>query len=249
MARADKQDRPATTGVLVIDKPPGRSSMSAVAEVRRKAGGVKTGHAGTLDPLATGVLVVALGRATKIIDRLMATDKRYQTVIDLSAFTTTDDTEGEREEIAIATPPDETDIRAALERFTGTFEQRPPAFSAMKVGGRRAYKLARKGEQPKIPARPVTMHALALVSYDWPRLELDLHCGKGLYVRSLARDLGAVLGTGGHCLTIRRTAVGPFTLEMAVELDDLPTPLTDHHLIAIADALALIDAQPRQFTI
>ena len=123
-------DEPPINGVLVVDKPVGISSMKAVAIVRAKAGGVRTGHAGTLDPLAEGVLVMALGRATKSIDRLMATRKRYGTVVDLSAFTTTDDLEGERREVEVATPPTESEVRAALESFVGTIMQRPPARSA-----------------------------------------------------------------------------------------------------------------------
>jgi tRNA pseudouridine55 synthase len=238
MGRADKRPRPSTSGVIVIDKPRGRSSMSAVADVRRRAGGARTGHAGTLDPLATGVLVVALGRATKIIDRLMDTDKRYRTRIDLSAFTRTDDLEGEREIVQVDAVPRADDIAAALRKFTGAIEQRPPAYSAVKVGGRRAYAMARRGETVELAPRPVHVHAIAIESYAWPMLDLDVHCGKGLYVRSLARDLGAALGTGGHCASIRRTAVGPFTIGEAIALDDVPEPLTDDHLISIDDALA-----------
>lgn len=240
MARADKPTDQGLEGVLVVDKPSGPTSMQVVAAVRRRAGGVRTGHAGTLDPLATGVLVLALGRATKIINRLMATEKRYHTRIDLSAFTATDDREGERQEVSVAEPPAEGAIRSALARFTGEFLQRPPAHSAIKIGGRRAYKLARRGEAPKIEPRPVTVHAIDLVEYEWPFVELDLRCGKGLYVRSLARDLGGALGAGGHCASIRRTAVGPFTLEMARPVDDLPEPLTAGDLIPIERALALV---------
>ncbi|NNE43381.1 MAG: tRNA pseudouridine(55) synthase TruB, partial [Gemmatimonadetes bacterium] len=167
-------------GIIVIDKPRGISSMGAVSGVRRRAGGARTGHAGTLDPLATGVLVMALGKATRIIERLMATEKRYRTVIDLSAFTPTDDLEGEREEVACSAPTEEA-VCAALEPFRGSILQRPPAFSAMKVKGRRAYQLARRGETPEMPPRPVEIHELALVRYEWPQLELDIRCGKGMY--------------------------------------------------------------------
>jgi tRNA pseudouridine55 synthase len=214
--------------------------MRAVAIVRRRAGGVRTGHAGTLDPLATGVLVLALGRATKIIDRLMGTDKRYETRIDLSAFTETDDLEGERREVDVPEPPDETAVRAAVASFRGTFAQRPPAFSAIKVGGRRAYKMARKGDAPEIAERPVTVHEIELVRYAWPFADVTIHCAKGFYVRSLARALGERLGTGGHCASIRRTAVGPFTLAMATPLDDVPEPLTAAHLISADEAVAMV---------
>ena len=226
------------SGILVLDKPLGLTSMTAVAAVRRRAGGVRTGHAGTLDPLATGVLVLALGRATRSIERLMATEKRYRTEIDLTAFTTTDDREGERTEVAVAAPPDEAAVRAALARFMGTIQQRPPAFSAMKVGGRRAYAAARKGTPMELAPRPVRVDAIEPVAYRWPLVTLDIRCGKGFYVRSLARDLGVALGTGGHCASIRRTAVGPFTLDEARPLDALPQRLATGDLLPLEAALA-----------
>ena len=240
MKRADKPARPSTSGVLVVDKPAGITSFGVVAEVRRKARGAKTGHAGTLDPLASGVLVLALGRATRIAGSLLATEKAYLTTIDLSAFTATDDREAPPEPVAVAQPPDRRDVERALDAFRGTFEQRPPAFSAVKVEGRRSYQRARAGQDPAPAARRVTMHAIDIVRYAWPLVDLSLRCAKGLYVRSLARDLGAALGTGGHCASIRRTAVGPFTLDAAVPLDDVPDPLTEEDLIAVEEALALI---------
>jgi tRNA pseudouridine55 synthase len=232
---------PATSdlhGILVVDKPIGMSSMAVVARIRRQAGGARTGHAGTLDPLADGVLLLALGQATKHIERLMATDKRYHTSIDLSAFTASGDRESEREEVTVAPArrPSSVAIDASLRPFVGTIMQRPPAFSAMKVDGRRAYELARRGKPPEMQLRPVIVHALQVVRYDWPMLELAIHCGKGFYVRALARDIGLALGTGGHCVTLRRTAVGPFGASLAVRLDDVPQPLTQEHLISIEDA-------------
>jgi len=218
--------------------------MQAVAIVRRLAGGAKTGHAGTLDPLATGVLVLAIGRATKIIDCLMRTSKRYRTTIDLSAFSTTDDLEGELTPIDVADIPRPAAIDAAVARFRGEILQRPPAFSAMKVGGRRAYQLARRGETVDIPERRVTIHSIDVVRYEWPALELDVHCGKGTYIRSLARDIGRTLGTGGHCASIRRTAVGPFDESIAMSLDDVPEPLTEDHLIPVDRALAMVEDSP-----
>jgi tRNA pseudouridine55 synthase len=227
-------------GVLTIDKPPGLTSMDVVAAVRCRAGNAKTGHAGTLDPLATGVLLVGIGNATKLLDRFMATDKRYHTTIDLSAFTTTDDRQGERTNIAVNQPPTAAQVRQAIGTFVGRIPQRPPAFSAMKVGGRRAYKLARKGQPVELPARPVTVDSIDLIGYQWPYAELEIHCRKGFYVRSLARDLGVALGTGGHCTAIRRTAVGPFTLATARKLDDLPSRLSLSDLIPIDDALGML---------
>lgn len=231
---------PLNDAVLVIDKPLYKTSFDVVAQVRRLTGQRRIGHAGTLDPLATGVLVVAVGPATRSIDRLMATDKRYRTEVDLSAFTTTDDREGERTEMATTTPPTEADVRAALGRFRGVIRQKPPAFSAMKVGGQRAYRLARDGAPPDLPPREVTIHSIELLRYAWPIAELDIRCGKGTYVRSIARDLGVALGTGGHCASLRRIAVGPFDETMARELDALPDPLAQSDLVALGDALAML---------
>ncbi len=236
-----KAQRPATTGLIVIDKPAGMSSFAVVADVRRRAAGAKTGHAGTLDPLATGVLVLALGRATKVIDRIVGTSKQYETRIDLGAFTDTDDREGARRPVVVAVPPDEADVRDALLRFRGTFDQRPPAYSAVKVAGRRSYRLARAGDAPELPSRPVTVHALTLDDYAWPHVDLSLHCAKGFYVRSLARALGEALGTGGHCVSIRRTAVGPFTLGHAMKLEDVPEPLGEGDLLPVDAALRMVD--------
>jgi tRNA pseudouridine55 synthase len=231
---------PAPGGILVVDKPEGITSFGVVARVRRRAGGLRTGHAGTLDPLASGVLVLALGRATKAIDRLMATDKRYRTTVDLSAFTTTDDREGERSEVAVESVPRLEDVEMALASLRGVVQQRPPAFSAMKVGGRRAYALARAGTPPELPPRPVRIHAIEIRRYAFPLVELEIHCGKGTYIRSIARDLGIALGTGGHCATLRRTAVGPFTETMAVALDQLPEEIGPADLIPLERALALV---------
>jgi tRNA pseudouridine55 synthase len=222
-------------GIFAVDKPLGMSSMTAVSIVRRRAGGTRTGHAGTLDPLATGVLVMALGKCTRQIEALMATEKRYDTVIDLGAFTTTDDVQGERTDVPLdgrAAPAREAIERLLAERFTGTVMQRPPAFSAMKVGGRRAYALARAGKPPELAPRPVVIHSIAVTAYEWPLLSLSMHCGKGTYVRSLARELGTALGTGGHCTMIRRTAVGAFTLDRAVPIDALPERITREWLDA-----------------
>lgn len=243
MGRANKGSKPSTCGVLVLDKRIGMSSMAAVAVVRGKAGGVKTGHAGTLDPLASGVLLLGLGRATKQLQRIMVADKRYRTVIDLTAFTTTDDLEGDRIEVEITQPPNDGEIRSVLHRFVGTIMQRPPDYSAVKIAGRRAYALSRRGETVRIAPRPVTIHGIDLIRYDWPRLELAVHCGRGTYIRSLARDIGTALRTGGHCLNLRRTAIGPFTEAMAQRLEDLPEPLAQEHLIPLDAALAMLDQE------
>ena len=239
MQNSDKQPPEPSNegGMLVLDKPMEMSSMRAVTIVRHKVG-MKVGHAGTLDPLATGVLVVGVGKATRSLDMFMKTTKSYHTIIDLSAFTVTDDREGDLQKIEVAAPPDRTRIdRLLRDRFTGQFMQRPPNFSAKKVEGRRAYKIARAGGEPVLEPREVVVHTIESLSYEWPMLHLAIDCAHGFYVRSLARDLGSELGTGGHCASIRRTAVGPFTIEEAVNPNDLPTPLPQNSLIPLQDAV------------
>jgi len=209
------------SGLFVVDKSEGPISMGIVARVRRLAGGARTGHSGTLDPLATGVLVLGLGSATRALTMLTGLDKRYLTTIDLSSFTTTDDRAGTLLPVDVARPPERDEVDAALAKFRGAILQAPPAFSAVKVGGQRAYALARAGRAPELAPRPVVVHSIALRNFVWPCAEIEIHCGKGFYVRRLARDLGAVLGTGGHCLSIRRTAVGPYTLEHARPMEGI----------------------------
>lgn len=224
------------TGLLVVDKPIGLSSMDVVRRVRRAAGFAKTGHAGTLDPLATGVVICCLGAATKAIDRLMATTKVYDTVIDLSAFTTTDDREGDREEVAVDTPPSRGEIDAAVTRFVGEIDQTPPAYSAVHVAGQRAYKLARSGRAVAIEPRRVRIDAVEVRGYAFPELSLRITCGKGVYIRSLGRDLGRTLGTGGHLASLRRTAVGRHTLHDAVPIERLDEPITQDDLLPVPGA-------------
>ncbi len=201
--------------------------MRAVEMVRRGMGGLRTGHAGTLDPLATGVLIVAVGAATRSIQMLMDLEKQYETTIDLSATTPTLDSESDRVEFVRATPPPTTDmIEKALPQFTGAYAQIPPAFSAKQIKGRRAYDIARSGETVVLSPRMVKVHALSMLSYEWPIVRLAIHCDKGFYVRSLAHDLGVALGGAGYCTAIRRTAIGPYTIDRAIELrqEALPNP-------------------------
>ena len=243
MAELNNPTRDPLCGVLIIDKPTGRSSMAAVAHVRTRTGGrkgPKVGHAGTLDPLATGVLVVAVGKATRSIEAMMVTAKRYVTEIDLSAWTASDDLESPLEPCDVPDPPSRAQIEAALTQFTGTFLQRPPALSAIKVNGRRAYKAARAGEPIDLPLRTVTVHEVVITAYEWPVVTLDVHCAKGFYVRSLARELGGILKTGGHCRSIRRTAVGPFVIENATCLMDLPETIDQANLLSLDYAMELL---------
>lgn len=242
---ADPGAREVPAGFLVVDKPVGPSSMKAVAAVRRRVAAwvrptglepkrkIRVGHAGTLDPLASGVLVMGVGAATRRLEAVMAGAKQYRTEVDLSAFTPTDDAEGEREPVDVAAPPPKSAVRDAVAGFEGTIDQRPPAFSAVKVGGRRAYAVARGGGAPEIASRPVDVHAIELIQYEWPVATVEIRSGKGFYVRSFARDLGIRLGTGGTCLSIRRTAVEPFMIDESIALDDLPEQLGPSALIPL----------------
>jgi len=222
-------------GLMVVDKPVGGSSMDVVRRVRKAGGHCKTGHAGTLDPLASGVLICCLGKATKAVDRLMGLTKVYEATVDLTAFSSTDDAEGELEPVDIEAEPDGEQVFAVLTALTGEIEQTPPAYSAIKVGGQRAYKLARRGDDVKLKARTVRIDAIDLLEYDWPTLKLRITCGKGTYIRSLARQIGSGLRTGGYLTALRRTAIGPYTLDHAWTLDALPQPIENEHLLPIPE--------------
>lgn len=221
------------SGLVVIDKPAGMTSHDVVARVRRLAGTRKVGHAGTLDPMATGVLVVGVERATRLLGHLMLTEKSYDATILLGVSTTTDDAEGEVVATRDVGDVDEQAVREALSRFVGDIEQVPTAVSAIKVDGRRAYSRVRDGEQVELKPRPVTIHELVVHEVDLPRVRISVRCSSGTYIRAIARDLGAVLGVGGHLTALRRTAVGPFDLSVARTLDDLAE---DFAVLPIADA-------------
>ena len=224
--------KPDLHGVIVIDKPRGPTSMSMVNLVRRKCKKAKTGHAGTLDPLATGVLVLGVGSMTKKLGQLMDTKKRYTTVIDLSATTAGHDSESEREEIQVDIIPEFDSIQEVVQSFAGEIMQAPPIFSAVKIDGHRAYAVARKGKEVKLEPRKILVYDIQTINYDWPYVTIDISCEKGFYVRALARDLGKKLNTGGYCTEIRRTQVGPFSIEMARQLEDLTEFLTQDDLIS-----------------
>ena len=211
----------AIDGWLVIDKPQGLTSTAVVAEVRRITGAKKAGHAGTLDPLATGVLPIALGEATKTVAYVMDADKRYRFVVRWGEARDTDDADGAVTATAEARPS-EDEIRRALPEFVGMIAQRPPVYSAIKIGGRRAYDLAREDRPVWPEARPVTIRRLDLLAVlDRDHAEFEACSGKGAYMRSLARDLAESLGTLGHLARLRRTEVGPFTESDAISLEQL----------------------------
>ena len=209
--------------------------MDVVRRVRCAAGGAKTGHAGTLDPLATGVVVCCLGKATKSVPRLMDLTKVYEATVDLSAFTGTDDLEGTRIEVAGAAPPDGATLAEALQSFVGLIEQRPPAHSAVHVDGQRAYRRARRGEAFELPSRKVRVDSIELLEYRWPLASMRVICGKGTYIRSIARDLGQRLSVGGHLAALRRTAVGSYGLAQAVDESRLERSIAQEDLLAVPE--------------
>jgi tRNA pseudouridine55 synthase len=220
-------------GLVVVDKAPGMTSHDVVARVRRLAGTRKVGHAGTLDPLATGVLVLGVDRATRLLGHLMLTEKSYDATIRLGVTTTTDDAEGELVATRAVDGLDPEAVRTELARFVGDIEQVPTAVSAIKVDGKRAYARVRDGEQVELKPRPVTIHELVVHEVALPDVRISVRCSSGTYIRAIARDLGAALGVGGHLTALRRTAVGSFDLSGARTLEQLSE---DFAVLPIADA-------------
>jgi len=213
------------SGLVVVDKSGGMTSHDVVAKVRRLAGTRKVGHAGTLDPMATGVLLVGVNRATRLLGHLMLTEKAYDATVLLGVGTTTDDAEGEVVATAATAHLREDDVRSAAGAFVGDIEQVPSSVSAIKVDGERAYKRVRAGEEVTLPSRPVTVHELLVTGYrpleQGIEVDLSVRCSSGTYIRAIARDLGAALGVGGHLTALRRTAVGPFPVGEAHTLEQL----------------------------
>ncbi|HWA18141.1 MAG TPA: tRNA pseudouridine(55) synthase TruB [Devosia sp.] len=232
-----KQPKRPITGWLILDKPAGMSSAQAVGKVRWLYNAMKAGHAGTLDPLATGILPIALGEATKTVPFIQDGHKRYRFTLVWGSATNTDDTEGE----IVATSdvrPSAEDITAALPRFTGDILQRPPAYSAIKIDGERAYARARAGEAVEMAARPVHVETLTLIDHGAERSTFDMQCGAGTYVRAIARDLAEALGSRGHVGTLRRLAVGDFGEAGAVTLETLEAA-TDREALLLPASAAL----------
>ncbi|HYG93588.1 MAG TPA: tRNA pseudouridine(55) synthase TruB [Nocardioides sp.] len=227
------------SGLVVVDKPGAMTSHDVVARVRRLAGTRKVGHAGTLDPMATGVLVVGVERATRLLGHLTLTEKAYDATVRLGISTVTDDADGDELARASAAHLAEADVREALAGFVGDIAQVPTAVSAVKVDGRRAYQRVRAGEDVDLPARAVTVHELVVHDIvhqpgpDVVDVRLSLRCSSGTYVRAIARDLGARLGVGGHLTALRRTAVGPYGVDVAHTLDALAEDLV---VLPLADA-------------
>ena len=206
-------------GWVNLDKPLGMTSTQAIGRIRRLTDAQKLGHAGTLDPLATGILPIALGEATKTIPFVQDSDKVYQFTVSWGSATTTDDREGKVISQSDARPT-RAQIEALLPQFMGEIEQTPPQFSAIKIDGERAYDLARAGQQVDIKSRVVEVYGLTLLGMNDDSAKFELACSKGTYVRSIARDMGQILGCFGHVSTLRRLAVGNFTEETAISLDE-----------------------------
>jgi tRNA pseudouridine55 synthase len=216
---------PWESGLVIVDKPGGMTSHDVVARIRRLAHTRRVGHAGTLDPMATGVLVIGVEKATRLLGHLMLTEKTYEATIRLGQSTTTDDAEGELTGGSPASGVTRAALDAEIAKLTGEILQVPSSVSAIKVNGQRAYKLTRAGEAPELAARPVTVYDFTVTAVrpagDYLDLDATVRCSSGTYIRALARDLGAALGTGGHLTALRRTTVGPYGIAQAHTLKDL----------------------------
>ncbi|MCB9544598.1 MAG: tRNA pseudouridine(55) synthase TruB [Myxococcales bacterium] len=235
----------AIDGVLLVDKPQGPTSFTVVKRVQRALGAQRAGHTGTLDPMATGLLVICLGQATRLVPYLMAATKRYRGTVRLGIATTTLDAEGDvvREDAPEQVAQVDADaFAAALPGFTGLIEQRPPAFSAIKVDGQRLHALARAGEEVEAPLRTVTIESLRLVGAAPPDFEIDVTCSKGTYIRSLAADLAGALGLAGHLVALRRLGSAPFSVDDGLSLDAIEADPAAAlaRLLRPADAVAFL---------
>ncbi|TDC64658.1 tRNA pseudouridine(55) synthase TruB [Actinomadura sp. GC306] len=229
------------SGLVIVDKPAGWTSHDVVGRMRRLAKTRRVGHAGTLDPMATGVLVLGIGKATRLLGHLALTEKGYDATIRLGESTNTDDAEGETTATASAAGVADEALHAGIAELTGPIRQVPPQVSAIKVNGERAYKMARKGEEVALADRPVTVHHFTVTAIrragDLIDVDASIGCSSGTYIRALARDLGASLGCGGHLTALRRTRVGPYDLAMARTLDQLGEKL---EILPMAEAVAAV---------
>lgn len=213
------------SGFLVIDKPAGITSHDVVAKIRKRFATKRVGHAGTLDPMATGVLVLGVGIATKLLQFIVAGTKRYEATIRLGVKTTTDDQEGEIVSQVDANHLSDQEIKSALTKFVGLIQQVPSSVSAIKVDGKRAYDLVREGATVELAARPVEISELKIAKIhraEFVEIDIEVTCSAGTYIRAIARDLGDALGVGGHLVSLRRTLVAPFAIESAAGIEDAP---------------------------
>lgn len=219
-------------GIILLDKPAGISSAGAVNSVKRVLPRkTKIGHAGTLDPFATGLLVLLVGNATKRCEALMNQPKQYDATVRFGATTETDDPESRPQPVEGASPPTMGFVQEALKRFIGNIEQIPPVYSALKIAGKRACDRVRQGETVEIKPRIVRIHDIALLAYDWPDAKLRIDCGRGTYIRAIARDLGQILGVGAYLTELRRTRSGDFRVEDAVTIEKLQREGADYYVM------------------
>lgn len=226
---------------LNIDKPQGMTSRQVVDRVGRCAGTRRVGHAGTLDPLATGVLVIAVERATRLVEYVQQQPKTYEAEFLFGQTSNTDDIEGDVVPHSVDDVPTESAVHAALAPFIGVIEQLPPQYSALKVKGQPAYRLARKGQEVDLKPRPVRIDEIEVLGYSFPQLQLRIRCGSGTYIRSIARDLGELLNVGGVMSRLRRTAIGSFRVEDAMTLDQLTSESIRLAARPLADGLGCLD--------
>ena len=217
--------------ILNIDKPAGITSFGVVHKIRKWTHCKKVGHGGTLDPMATGVLLIFTGKATKQVPKFMDLSKIYEGTIELGKTTDTDDVQGQIIEIKEVPQFEENQVRAVLNSFQGEIDQVPPMFSALKKDGKRLYKLARQGKVVHREPRKVVVHTIDLLSYEWPLLHIRVHCSKGTYIRSIARDVGSALGTGGCLSALRRTQIGDYRVDDAYTLDEFQQILSNHEYL------------------
>lgn len=227
-------------GLIVLNKPVGITSAKAVYRVRKITGQRKSGHAGTLDPGASGVLIICLGRGTKLVERLMDLPKTYRAAARLDVTSESFDSDRPLVPVPVDRPPPLEAVESALQSFVGVVEQVPPQVSAVKVGGVPAYKRVRRGQEVTLAARPVRIDAIRLLAYAWPSLEFEVTCGRGTYVRALIRDLGTRLGTGGCLTALCRTRVGPFSLDGATTFEAFEAAPPGRLVIPLLQAEALL---------
>jgi tRNA pseudouridine55 synthase len=224
-------------GFLLIDKPSGMTSHDVVDAIRKIAKTRRVGHAGTLDPFATGLLILGINKATKKLNEIVGLDKEYVATARLGETSTTDDPEGEVSTIPTTNnqQPTTENIESALDQFRGGYSQTAPAFSAKKVGGKKLYELARKGkmEGVELPKKDVAIHELEIITYDWPELTFRVRCGSGTYIRALARDIGEALSVGAYLTELRRTQIGEYNIQDAIPLDKLDANSVAQRLIPL----------------
>ena len=236
-------------GIFNVNKPPGWTSRRAVNHIQRFVKPAKVGHAGTLDPLATGVLLICVGPATRLVEYCHRLPKCYRATFLLGQQSPTDDTEVESEYLPDAPKPTRAQIEAALFHFRGKIEQRPPLFSAVKIKGQRAYQIARKGKQVELPMRVVTIHTIDLITYIYPELVLDIKCSTGTYIRALGRDLAFSLNTAAIMSTLERTAIGNFQIEDSLDLTEVSADNVSTVIrppLEVLDSLASVKLTPEQ---